>query len=1288
MATLILQTAGAAAGTALGGPIGGIVGSALGAAAGSGIDGALFGGSGPRVVEGPRLTEVAGLTSTEGDPIPRLYGRARLGGTLIWATRPLEVANTRVERAGASAKGGGGARTVRTAYAYSVDLAIGLCEGTVAQVRRIWADGRELDLTSLTYRLHRGEADQAPDPLIVAKEGAAPAYRGLAYLVFEHLDLAEFGNRVPQFAFEVVRPVEGLADRVRAVCLIPGSTEFGLDPTPVTEEAGYGTSRPANRFQLQGVTDVVASLDALQALCPNLAKVSVVASWFGDDLRAGHCTVAPKVDNSTKATTGDTWRVAGLTRAGAGRVSTTPDGHPAYGGTPSDAGLGRLVADLHGRGLGVVLYPFLMMDVAQDNTLPDPRDPSAPGQPPYPWRGRITCDPAPGLPGSPDGTAAAAAQVAAFFAQYRSLVLHYADLAAGWGVPLSGFVVGSECVGLTRVRGANDTYPAVAGFLALARAVRDRLGPGVPLVYAADWTEYGAHVRDGGDTVRFPLDALFADPAIHAVGIDYYPPNTDWRDGPDHADLAEADSIYDRDYLAARLGTGEAFDWFYSDADARAAQIRTPITDGAHGKPWVFRAKDLVGWWSNPHWERDGGVETRTTAWVPGAKPIWLTEIGVPAVDKGTNGPNVFPDPKSAENASPPFSHGTRDDLIQARGLTAILERFDADAPGFDPAHNPVSAVYGGPMVPPDSVFVWCWDARPYPAFPDFDTVWADAGNWSVGHWITGRIEGLELDRLISAILDDCGVDVPARIACAAQLDGYVVDRPLSARAALEPLARLYGLDVSAVAGVLRIRAPRREAPLTMPAGDLVAASDQAPLALVRAEESELPRSLEVTVTDSEGGAYRRITAAASRPTGARRREVRFEAAVVTRRAEAEALAEAMLDADLAARDTAGFTVSPRRIDWEPGDLLALPGEAAPHRIVRIADGPAGRRIETRAVPRHGRTARGGERPEAAPRRAPPALAGPPFAAILDLPLDEGTPTPLQVLAVRAEPWPGEIAVWRGEADGPLALHALVDYPACLGETLTALAPGPLWRFDRAIRLDVRLGAAGGLASVPEAAVLAGANRFALVGPDGVVEIVAAAGVTLTGPGTYRLTRLLRGLGGSEAEAARTLAPGSLIVRLDEALVPLVTRLDAVGRPFRYRIGPAVRDPADPLFVARTATAGLTAHRPLAPVHLRARRIPEGLRLTWTRRVRRDGDAWEPADVPPDPMVQGYRIDIHAADKTVLRSLAATDPSVLYADEAADFGTPQTSLDVGVVPLGTLTGPGPALRARVPIRTA
>ena len=88
MATLLLQVAGNALGAALGGPFGAAIGQAVGGIAGAVIDQSLLGGSaGTRRVEGPRLTDISGLASSEGAAIPRVYGRARIGGQLIWATR-------------------------------------------------------------------------------------------------------------------------------------------------------------------------------------------------------------------------------------------------------------------------------------------------------------------------------------------------------------------------------------------------------------------------------------------------------------------------------------------------------------------------------------------------------------------------------------------------------------------------------------------------------------------------------------------------------------------------------------------------------------------------------------------------------------------------------------------------------------------------------------------------------------------------------------------------------------------------------------------------------------------------------------------------------------------------------------------------------------------------------------------------------------------------------------------------------------------------------------------------
>lgn len=1301
MATLVLSTAGELLGSAIGGPAGGFIGRMVGAVGGAYAMNAVAGsGKKPRFVEGPRLTDVAGMSSTEGDPIPRVYGRARLGGSLIWATRPLELANTTVQRAASPSKGSGGQKTVRTTYAYYANVAVGLCEGEIAFVRRIWADGAEIDLTRVTFRVHAGTVDQAPDPLIVAKEGAgnAPAYRGLAYVVFESLPLADFGNRIPQFTFEVVRPVNGLCKLIRAVDLIPGAGEFVLDTAAVTVDLGYGRTQSANRHQQARTSDVTASLDALQALCPNLRRVAVVVSWFGDDLRAGRCRIAPRAETLRKTTAGDEWRVGGLTRESAGAVSTLADGTtPAFGGTPSDAGLGRLVAELTERGLDVVLYPFVMMDVPPGNARPDPRRPGQ-NQPPYPWRGRITCDPAPGQSGSPDGTKAADAQVAAFFdGGYRAFLLHYADLAAGWigsGMRIAGFLVGSEFVGLTRIRGASG-YPAVAAFRSLAAELRSRLGTTVPLVYAADWTEYGADVRDGGATVRFPLDALFADSNIAAVGIDWYPPASDWRDTPGHADLSLAGDIHDRAYLKAGGASGEAFDWFYADDAARAAQARSAITDGTFGKPWIYRPKDLVGWWSNRHIERVGGVETGATAWVPMGKPIWLTEVGVPAVDKGTNGPNVFPDPKSSENAVPPFSRGERDDLIQLRGLEAILSRFDPAAPGFSASDNPVSPVYGGRMVDPAAIFVWCWDARPFPVFSDMTAAWADAPQWRLGHWITGRIEGCDLDRLVARILDEFGFDAPAAVEAATYLDGFVIDRPLTARGALEQLAQVFGLDVSATGGTLRLRGPRRETPLALDFPDFVRVSEEAPtLRRVRAEEGSLPRSVTVGITDAESPDYRRAAAAASRPAGGRHGETRIETALVIRREVGDGLAENLLDRLIAARDSAVFTVSPRRQDLEPGDLVALPAEGAEAsaimRIDRIADAPTGRRIEASRVPPRLGPGRIVGRSRAAALPPPPVAAGAPYAVALDLPADWGSPTALQYLAVAAEPWPGSATVWRAEADGAFAVHGHVDYPACLGRTLTALPPGPLWRRGGGARLDVMLRRAEALASIAPAAMLAGGNAFAVVSPDGTVEILAAAEAQAIGPDTFRLGGMLRGLAGSEAAAPRGAPAGSLIVRLDDGgVAPFIDRLDEVGRSFRYRIGAAGLDPSDPAMTALDATAGLAAVTPLRPVHLRAKRENDGVRLSWIRRARRAADSWEPADIPFDEPLESYAVTLFAGGRA-LRTMTASASALLYpaATETADFGGPQTALDVAVSQVGTAAGLGPATRTLIPVHAA
>ncbi len=192
MATLVLT----AVGSAVGGPIGGAIGALIGRS----VDGLVLR---PGRREGPRLTELAVQTSSYGSQIPALFGTMRVAGTVIWATDLIETR---------SSSGGGKGQPSVSTYSYAASFAVLLSARRVLRVGRIWAEGKLLrgaggDFKTATgFRLHPGGETQAVDPLIAAAEGAgvSPAYRGCAYVVFEQMALAAYGNRIPSLTFEVI----------------------------------------------------------------------------------------------------------------------------------------------------------------------------------------------------------------------------------------------------------------------------------------------------------------------------------------------------------------------------------------------------------------------------------------------------------------------------------------------------------------------------------------------------------------------------------------------------------------------------------------------------------------------------------------------------------------------------------------------------------------------------------------------------------------------------------------------------------------------------------------------------------------------------------------------------------------------------------------------------------------------------------------------------------------------------------------------------------------------------
>ncbi|MEA3034145.1 MAG: hypothetical protein QOH86_2161, partial [Sphingomonadales bacterium] len=239
MATLVLTGVG----TALGGPFGGAIGALLGQA----VDARLFA---PKARQGPRLGDLAVQTSTYGSEIPKLFGRMRMAGTVIWAT------DLREQR---SASGGKG-RPKTVNYSYSASFAVALSGRPALGVGRIWADGKLLrgaagDFKApVRFRFWTGEEDQPVDPLIASAEGAtgSPAYRGLAYAVFEDLELADFANRIPSLTFELTADLGPVAIGDIAAGLTGGGVAAGVTP----ELSGYAAGGDSVRAGLEDLAQL------------------------------------------------------------------------------------------------------------------------------------------------------------------------------------------------------------------------------------------------------------------------------------------------------------------------------------------------------------------------------------------------------------------------------------------------------------------------------------------------------------------------------------------------------------------------------------------------------------------------------------------------------------------------------------------------------------------------------------------------------------------------------------------------------------------------------------------------------------------------------------------------------------------------------------------------------------------------------------------------------------------------------------------------------------------------
>ncbi|WP_417807587.1 baseplate megatron protein TIM-barrel domain-containing protein [Thioclava sp.] len=646
----------------------------------------------------------------------------------------------------------------------------------------------------------------------------------------------------------------------------------------------------------------------------------------------------------------------------------------------------------------------------------------------------------------------------------------------------------------------------------------------------------------------------------------------------------------------------------------------------------------------------------------------WVDEMGCAAVDKGTNQPNKFLDPKSSESSLPHYSDGRRDDFLQMQYLRAMVSYWG------ESARNPVSEVYGGTMVDMARAHVWAWDTRPYPQFPALGEVWSDGDNYARGHWISGRATAQPLSNVISEICAAAGLNDIDTSAVYGVVRGYRVEGAISPRGALQSLSLAYGFDALERDGTLvfRMRDASVDEVLHLP--ELALDEDSQSLETRRASEAEMAGRVRLSYVEADGSFESRAVEAVF-PDETSSAASSGEVPLALTRAEGMRIAQRWLSEARVARDTARLVLPPS-LGWlGPGDVVTLEDDEAArrYRIDRIERGDA---ISVDAVRVEPGIYEPSDEAEEQITIKPFAVPVPVTPVFLDLPLLNGDEDPYSPhLAVTASPWPGAVAVYDAAEDAGYARNTTIDRRSVIGQTQNALNAAQTGLWDRGTALRVKL-AWGTLSSVSEEAVLGGANAMAIGdGSSDNWEIFQFCEATPVESGIYDLSLRLRGQLGSNGLMSQVWPKGSVVVLLtggvDQILLP--SSLRNLAR--HYRIGSASRAYDDASYVHTVQAFSGIGLRPYSPCHLEAKVSANGWDIRWIRRTRIGGDDWSGYDVPLGEASERYLVRVMEGAQ-IRRELEVSGPQWSYTQAQKSADGIVAGFEVAVAQISDIYGPG------------
>ena len=511
-----------------------------------------------------------------------------------------------------------------------------------------------------------------------------------------------------------------------------------------------------------------------------------------------------------------------------------------------------------------------------------------------------------------------------------------------------------------------------------------------------------------------------------------------------------------------------------------------------------------------------------------------------------------------------------------------------------------------------------------------------------------------------------------------AVIDGITAQGGNSARSIFESLSPAFLFDVVETPDSIRFQR-RGGAQIAVAEAQLVQGEGD-PWQITRAQETDLPVTVELSygevATDDQSSMV-----SATRGVAATDRIQTIGLPVVMPAARAKALADIALAEIWTGRETMELSLPPSLLKVEAGDVLIVGAQRGSWRTTSITDGLIRTAQLTRFDPRIYTPVRYPRRAKYPVGTSPAGAVGSaratPLPFFMDLPLLKDNHDPdAGYLAAYMKPIGNGIAAYRSPSATNFTLDQVLSLAAITGVTTAILPAGPLWMWDMANTLEVKLND-GQLEAMDDFSVLSGANAMALQQPSGEWEILQFADVEITGTRKYKLTRLLRGQRGSEHAMGAPLAAGARFVLLDAGVVQTTLTAASVGLERTWRIGPAAALVGDAVFGETTFTFTGKSRRPYAPVHLVATASGADIDLAWVRRSRLGYGAWNQPTTPLAEDTEAYEIDIMDG-AAVVRTLTVITPAASYSetDQITDFGSAQTTLTFNVYQMSGQYGRG------------